>query len=418
MASIISQTASSSFADSPIIVNAQATSLLTSSSLKLVCDLYVWSGSSASQPASPSFILKKFPIGSDKKCVFDFSPIISSYMTASLPQSYIDSGSSSNTQWFTYEIYEEAKNSSGLTITSSHQIPTAKPFIATDGYFKWGEKIDLAGSASIGNITYEDNENYPLLSSAPQVQTINNTEVPFYFTLYSRGEGGFSNVDGLYYIDADAAGFVPYPKSTTQSGDIKFTQSFSRTFLKGREALGITSFQYAPYSGSVLLSTLKTVNIECQKKYEPIRIIWKNRYGGIDQFEFALVSRKSMLTENKTYNQNALSSTNGTYSPFAGTTIYNSDEYQSLLVNTDYISEDNNKLFEELLASDEIYLVESLWDETGNIPFGNEAYFDYGAVLTSLLLESKNITFKTSAVDKLVQYTLEFKYATPYKLKL
>lgn len=404
MASILSQTASGSFSESPIPIDVQATTLLTSSSLKLVCELYVWDGASTAQPSTPTYTLKKFPIndGANKKAVFDFSPILNSFTTASLGEQ-LDSAAS-NATWFTYEVYEEAKNSSGATITGSHSSPSNEPFIATEGYLKWGEKLDLAGSDSISDFM----DSFPLLTSAPISQSIISTDVPFYYTAYAKSDKGNTRPTNVYFYDS--LGNTQSTPLTSGETDTRYTigsNYITAAKLTTWKNAGAQWVKMVARNSTTPVSPVYHIDLDCQKKYTPKRILWKNRAGGFDQFEFGLVSRNGLNVETKTFQQSALNMVNGTYDPHKGTTTYNTQGTEVITVNTDYISEDYNEFFKEMMNSIEIYLVEE--ETTSTL---------YGATWTLLQLESKNVTFKKEEVDKLIQYTFNFRYGTPYKLVL
>jgi hypothetical protein len=115
-------------------------------------------------------------------------------------------------------------------------------------------------------------------------------------------------------------------------------------------------------------------------------------------------------------NRESLSTTKRTYQPTLGTwegssfsyESYNSsmldyivDTKQSLQVNTDWVYEDYNDIFKQLMVSDEIYWI---YDET-----------DYNK-LRPLSISTSNISFKTGVVDKLIQYSFEFNLGQSYKL--
>lgn len=406
MPTIVSQTASASFSESPITVDVQATSLLTSSSLKVVCELYVWNGADSAQPATPSYTLKKFPLdsGGNKYAVFDFSPILNSFTSASLGES-LDSATS-NSNWFTYEVYEEAVNTSGATITGSHASPTGEPFVSIGGYLKWGEKEDLAGSDSLSDLV----DSFPLLTSAPISQSIISTDVPFYFSAYARTDKAIARPTNVYFYDSlGNTQSIALTSGQTNSNYTVGMNYITAAKLTTWKNAGAEWVKMVARNSTTQISSVYHIDLDCQKKYTPKRIMWKNRGGGFDQFEFGLVSRTSLDAETQTYQQNALNMIDGSYNRQKGVTTYTTQGTESLLVNTDYVSEDYNEFFKEMMVSEEIYLVEPQTSSVDAL---------YGAKWTPLTLESKNLQFKKQEVDKLIQYQFTFKYGTPYKLVL
>ncbi len=143
---------------------------------------------------------------------------------------------------------------------------------------------------------------------------------------------------------------------------------------------------------------------KCEEKYPNVRIKWKNRYGQYDFLNFNLVSKESFSTTRKTY-QPQVGTWNSaalTYNQYESSIQnYVSDSEQSISVNSDWLSEDYNELLKQLLSSDEIYWI----------------YNDEGDV-RPLAITTSNIRFKTGVVDKLIQYSFDFKFGQNYKLIL
>lgn len=126
-------------------------------------------------------------------------------------------------------------------------------------------------------------------------------------------------------------------------------------------------------------------------KYPLYNIFFKNKYGFWQSIPFNLRSKKSIDVESLEYSPNT--TVNGRYS----TTSHqvkniNIDLMEKLTVNTDYLPESYNDIFEELLASEFIYAE------------NNGAYLP-------VILDKKNWEKKTKTFDKLIQYTFDFKYS-------
>ena len=76
------------------------------------------------------------------------------------------------------------------------------------------------------------------------------------------------------------------------------------------------------------------------------------------------------------------------------------DTKESIVVNTDWVDEDYNEIFKQLLVSDEIYWV---YDEPND-------------TVRPLTIKTSSLTFKTGVVNKVIQYTFEFDFGQTYKL--
>ena len=68
-------------------------------------------------------------------------------------------------------------------------------------------------------------------------------------------------------------------------------------------------------------------------------------------------------------------------------------------MNTDFVSEDDNVMFEELINSPEVYLLEGYQTDT-SISLLNQ-------YVTPVRLTTSSFTRKTVANDRLMQYTFE-----------
>jgi hypothetical protein len=116
-----------------------------------------------------------------------------------------------------------------------------------------------------------------------------------------------------------------------------------------------------------------------------------------------MVSRQSFSTERRTY-QPQLGSWQArtlSYNNYDSSTLnYVADSKQALSVNTNWVNQDYNELFKQLLVSDEIYWV---YDEPNND-------------LRPITIATESITFKTGVNDKVIQYAFDFNWGQAYKL--
>ena len=207
---------------------------------------------------------------------------------------------------------------------------------------KWGEKRDLAGSDSLSDIV----SSFPLLTSAPISQSIISGDVPFYYSAYARSDKSVNRPTNVYFYD-DLGNTLSNPVTSGQTNS-NYTVHYNYiTSTKIQEWIdsGSAWIKFVARNSTTEVSDVYHIDLDCQKKYTPKRIMWKNRAGGFDQFEFGLVSRNSMMSETKTYQQNALNMTNGQYDAQKGITTYTTQGKETILVNTDYVSEDYNDFF-------------------------------------------------------------------------
>ena len=143
--------------------------------------------------------------------------------------------------------------------------------------------------------------------------------------------------------------------------------------------------------------------VVCNQKYPNVRIKWKNRFGQFDFMNFDMVNRQSFQTERRTY-QPQLGTWEGSsfsYQSYnSSNLLYIADSKQQISVNSNWVDQDYNDIFKQLLVSDEIYWV----------------YDEANSLVRPLTISTQNIVFKTGVVDKLIQYQFDFDFGQSYKL--
>ena len=167
-----------------------------------------------------------------------------------------------------------------------------------------------------------------------------------------------------------------------------------------------------------LLSTTATGNIETTQKYtihlncpdtkgyESIRLTWLNQWGVWDYYTFTKKSIRKTSTKGTTYNQLGGSWNGSMYTPYSykgGTKTFRVNATETITINTDFVSEDDTVMFEELTNSPEIYMLDS-YKDTVAAGITTELLNEY---VTPVRLKSSSFTKKTIANDRLMQYTFE-----------
>jgi hypothetical protein len=404
--------------ESPIVYNLSDTSSdPTKDSYQMALDIRIWRGAIADIATADLYTLHKYPIKLDIPGItqynanFDVSNIVNSYMQDSLVAGY--NSTVKENQWFlSAQAYSRWKVGNSYVTSTKNSSGVAQKVL--DGYFKWGERQSLNESTDSFNSLVE---NWPILSCAPLnvSQSISDITKPFYFSGLNYSDEGGSTSFPRYYIINSSNGssishFVSQDSSDIQNDSLLTVNNYvitgSDAVFQGAEWFNITS-----YGGSSnQLGEPVNVRIDCQKKYTPTRIIFKNRYGAFDNFEFSLVSNNSFEVDTKEYKSNALNSIEPAYNRYDGFKTYYTDGIETLTVNSDYVDERFNDFFKQLMVSDEIYQVLEASETINN--------FGIKAELQPLTLLSKNLQFKKQEVDKLINYQFTFKYGTPFKLTL
>jgi hypothetical protein len=372
-----------SLAQSPIIFSVQDTgSIITTSSFQYVGELYYWTGSTTNSSSVADYTIIKYP-NTSAAGIFDLNRIINSTLT-DFAQS-----NTSNVVYFAVDFYGQYLSSSTF-ITSSHL--KSDTYKALDGYGVFQEPI--------GQPIYNKTPHWPLMTDGPVSQsafTVNAGLGGVYV-----GTTGASQPTKIVYTSNLGTADFPISSTTSTSGQIvqyPIGPSQAGFPLSGN----FTSYFVQAYSGSTPLGTPINYEIVCEQKYPNVRIKWKNRYGQFDYMNFYMVSRQSFETERKTYQPQLgtwESSTLSYQNYDTAVQNYIVDSKQMISVNSFFIPESYNEILKQLLVSDEIYW---LYDEDNTL-------------VRPLTIATQNITFKTSVVDKLIQYQFEFNLGQPYKL--
>lgn len=156
-----------------------------------------------------------------------------------------------------------------------------------------------------------------------------------------------------------------------------------------------------------------TINLNCpsQKQYESVRLCWLNQWGAWDYYTFVLKSTKTLNTSNTTYNQLHGTWNESKYRSYGykgGKKTFRVNATESMRINTDYISENDNTILEELVNSPEVYMLKGFQDVT-------ETNFLKSDYVTPVTLKTSSHTRKTVANDKLIQYTFQIEFSRTLK---
>ena len=186
-------------------------------------------------------------------------------------------------------------------------------------------------------------------------------------------------------------------------------QNWSTTFqalvAAGTIQGGKITFRLFDHGSPKLASTkLYTIKLNCpeQKGYEPIRLCWLNQWGAWDYHTFTKKSTRTIKTKGTNYNQLSGTWNEGYYHQHSykgGEKKFRVNGVERIKMNTDFLSEDFNVIFEELTNSPEVYMLEGYQND--------QAFAMLNQYVKPVRLTTSSFTRKTIANDKLIQYTFE-----------
>jgi hypothetical protein len=385
MALSITQTpATASLAQSPIIFTVAESNpvIFTSSSFQYVGELYYWTGTPLNSGSS-DYTITKFPNNSEVG-IFDLNRIINSTLTGLLI------ANPSNVVYFACDFYTQFYN--GVTFVTGSHVKSAV-YKALDGYGIFPETI----GAQLNTLS----SFYPLLTDGPVSQSAFIT---------NRGTSGAAVgtlggvvADRVIYSGSTGNGTYFLSSSTSTSGQIDDYPIGPIASGFPLSTSGLTYYTIQPFNGTTALGSKIRYDVVCEQKYPNVRIKWKNRFGQFDYLNFNMINRQSFNTTKRTYQPQLGSWESATfgYNAYDSSNLnYINDSIQNISVNSNWLGEDYNDIFKQLLVSDEIY-----WE-----------YDEVNSYVRPLTVQTSNLVFKTGVVDKLIQYQIDFKYGQPYKL--
>ena len=165
----------------------------------------------------------------------------------------------------------------------------------------------------------------------------------------------------------------------------------------------IEAHDTTPGVGTQTLRTM-TIYVNCpdQKNYEPIRLCWLNQWGAWDYYTFTKKSIRTTNTSATTYTQLGGTWNKSRYtidSYKGGKKSFRMNATESIRINTDFVSEDDNTMFEEMINSPEVYMLDKFTVEPTDAALNQ--------YVTPVRITSSSFQKKTRANDSLIQYTFE-----------
>jgi hypothetical protein len=319
----------------------------------------------------------------------------------------------------------------------AEQVGTTAPvqtYTMFNGYLKYTDHLSLNGldfgfdiSAGTGTVFFPSTPFSRYLTNAPTTQYANLED---YGTLaflapYDALANTVNKIDFEYFDSTGASiGTDSVSKSSvtgayaTWNSDVSRAlvyigcfpanlRNWSTTFQALVTAGTIQGGSYtisAKTAGGASSLEVVTINLNCPtaKNYESIRLCWLNQWGAWDYYTFTKKSIRTLTTQGSTYHQ-----LGGTWNESAyyldtykgGKKAFRVNTTEKIRINTDFVTENDTVMFEELINSPEVYLLDGYQTDLSK-PALNQ-------YVTPVRLLTSNFTKKTIANDKLMQYTFE-----------
>ena len=426
--------------------------------VKYVAEIHVSDAPIILAPTSPSYIgtFKTTPNNAGSG-IFDIRNVLETFLkpdykgssestyklgTANIPEPPIHlidffSLSENSIKYYAINFYtESAATPNDTDIVRSDAVPSPE-FTIFNGVIQYDDELTVHNGVFDGTTNNYGFDLYPswganlfltnttakFLTNAPTTQYARLTDygtIPFFnylpgslfrvasFTLtyywpggsgtetqtQTTGVGGSSNYTG--YAEEKIMYFGVFPANLRE-----WSTAFNSAVTNGLTHYEIHS-NTEGVSGSS--SETYTINILCpnERGYEGIRLTWLNQWGTWDYYTFNMKSTKSIATKRTSYTQ-----LGGTWneSQFkisgykGGKKNFRVNSTEKIKINTDFVTEVEGVWFEELINSNEVYVLEGFQTDNAKTALNN--------YVTPATLTTSSYVKKTIANDRLMQYTFE-----------
>jgi len=443
-------------ANSPIIYTvSDVTSIATKFKVKFVADIHVHTAQGATLTSINRVNTVKVSPNANGVGILDIKSILSSHVDTQRMGSSTGQGSTFKTfsdphsihlidnfargedsvNWYSIVFKVEYSDTNGGIVYDSGQTLTDADRAIFNGYLKSTDIIQQNGL----DYGYDLDANN-LINNDTDAKFLSNMPTTLYARLKDFGTMSFFGMlktadydfqigtngsDGRiahlkFDLYTDTVGLGSITRLINYSGGYQTNYSTSAQITQGFAAIypanfiGDTTFDTAVSNGmtyyevmavdslGAIISKTYRINIikdDC-KGFEPIRLAWLNQYGAFDYYTFNKKSVRTLKAKRQNYTQHS-----GTWNGLSfdmnnsigGNRSYNVQSTESITINTDYISQEDGIIFEELLMSPEVYLINQ-YEALDNTGLTNK-------YVEPVMLTDNEIVRKTKANDKLIQHS-------------
>ena len=423
----------------------QNTIVATMYKVKFVAELHVSNTSINPNTSTPIGIFKTTPNNAGVG-IFDLRPILetfvkpdnlgstsgggSTYKNSKVPHPIhlIDkySRNTNSMKHFAVRFKVEYATSPTDSVGSPDNDVDTKLYTMFNGVLQYDDVLTLEN----GNYGYYLEKFFPngyptdLLSNAPLTQYARLTDygtLPFLnflgigsttmngvdsFTLTYYWDGGSSS-ETIDQTDANGGADTDTNNGTKNLlyfGGFPANLQNTSTVFAAAIVSGLTHYTVRYSNGFAFVSELYTINIICpnERGYEGIRLTWLNQWGTWDYYTFNMKSSRTVATNRVSYTQLGGTWNESTFkiSDYkGGKKNFRVNSSEKIKLNTDFVTEAEGVWFEELINSNEVYIVNGFSDDVANTI--TNKYID------PVVLTTSSFVRKTIANDKLMQYTIE-----------
>jgi len=364
---------------SPYFVNIATTNL---TSAKIEIEIYT-GVANASWQSTPQYTLTSTAINA--KINFEIAELIKDYIPAEFDGTYPDTNLADDytTMYVDYRITEY--------ISTVAQTPVdtlgVRAFYGY-GFFEDGANPQLLQGYLQSNTTILKSDDDALRIP---VDNENTTSVAFFYQNEQihtwTPTAGLKIQDQIAYVSTASADVDNYRERVIASGGTFEDNPCLQDFLRNETIYPVDEVIINAVEG---VTVLRIENIE-ECKYTPYKLTFINKFGAYQDIWFFKNSKLAMTTTEERYKSNIL--TNGTYNTYdAQIKLITKNGNQTLTLNSGYYPESNNEIFRQLFLSEKVWI-------------------EYKTKTLGVTIQTKNINYKTSLTDSLINYTIDVSFA-------
>jgi len=430
-----------------IFVVSNSTIVASQINVRFIADVYIsdTTPTSITTTSVPTATFKTTPNNAGVG-IFDFKQVVENYVSAdNMAYNYSEYKGVSTTddtphpihiidkysrnkkaaRWLTIQFKTQYTDTLGVVQTVDPQ--NSIDYQVFNGYLKYTDELSIFNNDfgfSLGNFNLSADTN-KFLTNAPATQYANledygtfaflapNDNLTHIKLIYQNSAGvqiGTEDVDrlgsnGAYNtysarIYQQLMYFGCFP-ANLQNWSSTFQALVTAGTIQGG-SISVTANDSTAFNPKISKEYIININCPDTKGFESIRLCWLNQWGAWDYYTFTKKSARSISTKGSTYEQLAGTWNEANYrvdSYKGGKKAFRVNASEKIKINTDFVSESENVMFEELINSPEVYILDG-YQTDGALSALNQ-------YVTPVRLTTSSFTKKTVANDKLIQYTFE-----------
>ena len=377
---------------SPYYIKVSKTAL-TSVELKLYIYTGTFTANGSVAAGTLRYTINKKPLGSNAYVVFEVSELVRDYLDVEFNGDY-----NSEAVWLNAIATVTGGGTNPVTVTPDN----TNGFIGLDGYgyFEEGANPTLSTTALQSNktiIALDDNLfRVPVfVAGTESVSLLYKGEVKQTIDLSSASVD--ETTEQIRYISANSTGsgdvtYDSFQERVLNDGGTFEGSSCLSEFLDS-VSIGLIDEVYVSSASGVEVFKVKTLE-ECL--YTPIKVTFVNKFGAFQDLIFFKKSIDKTSVKGEEFKTAVFDQATLTYKTYQHQrTQFMVQGTDSITMNTGYISEDYNKVIEQLMLSEQVWAT----------------FITDSEEVRPLVPKTKSFTHKTQLNDKLIDYTIEFDIA-------